>query len=86
MTTDERVKAILNLVGCRGTLSELSELISGLGVEKGELTPFEENLPGNDNGFIINVGLVGDRYLDFDVYTLPTNVENVHYITEMTEL
>ncbi len=75
-----------NLVMFRGTKKEIIVELEKIGNRKDIiLEPFEEPLPENDLSFNTNIGMIGDSYLDFEVYLLPTNKKDVFIVTEVTE-
>ena len=75
-----------NLVLFRGTKVEICEKLNSIGLRDDcFLQEFEEPLPGNDFGFNINLGKIGDCDLDFEVYLLPTNKKDVFVITEVNQ-
>ena len=73
-----------NMVGFRGTLTEITKEIQKFALRDGVfLEPFEENLKGMDLGFNTNLGEIDDTYFDFEVFMLPTRKEKVFIITEI---
>ena len=75
-----------NLVMFRGTKEEIIEKLNMIGSRNDcFLEAFEEALPENDYGFNTNLGMVGEHYLDFEIYMLPTNEKDTFIITEVNE-
>ena len=80
-------RAMSSLVLFRGTKEKITAKLNGFRVEREEsvnLEPFEEPLPENDFGFNTNLGKIGDKYLDFEIFMLPTNKKDTFLITEVS--
>ena len=73
-----------NIVLFRGTKDDIIKKINAIGLRNDSiLEPKENPLLFNDLGFNINLGVVNDNYLDFEVYMLPTNIKDYFIITEI---
>lgn len=83
------VSSTLGLVGFRGTEDEIkSKLGFFMGIEMEALfSRFEED-NSIDIGYVANLGMSGETYLDFDIFVIETretkNKRKVLYITEVT--
>ena len=76
---------IKQLVGFRGTKIEIVAKLNNLGPRHDcFLEAFEDPLPGIDLSFNTNLGMIGDHYLDFEIYMLPTRKLDEFMITEVT--
>jgi len=79
-------QAMQKLFFFRGTKEEIIAKLNEIGLRNDcFLEPFEEPLPENDLGFNTNLGEIGDHYLDFEVYLLPTNQKDCFLVTEVNE-
>lgn len=86
MTKKTADRKMQGLVHTRCTKQELIMKLALLSVNRDSipvLTPFEEPLPENDFGFSTNIGMLGETYLDYEIFMLPTNKQDVFLITEI---
>jgi len=85
----ERIGLVSNemkkLVLFRGTMEEIVAKVNEIKIREDDvvLEPFEEFAPITDFGFNTNLGQIGDKYLDFEIYMLPTNKRGNFVITKV---
>ena len=78
-------KAMEKLVLFRGTKEEIISKLNEIKIthQSVVLEPFENPLEGNDLGFNISLGMIGNEYIDYEIYMLPTMRKGEFLITEI---
>lgn len=77
-------QSMQRLIRYRGTKDEIVSKLNNLGPRHDcFLEAFEDPLPENDLGFNTNLGMIGDHYLDFEIYMLPTMKADTFIIIEI---
>jgi hypothetical protein len=75
-----------DIVLFRGTIEDVKNKFNDLKINRDEdvvFQKFEEETPTGDIGFNTNVGQIGDEYIDYEVYLLPTKKTNHYIVTEV---
>jgi len=87
MTDKEQQSKIIDkmhrLVGLRDTEEEIQNTIEKLTGREISMSRAEEDT-SLDLCYVVAAGMVGDNYMDFDVFVLETRQKGVFYVTEVT--
>jgi len=75
---------MFNLINSRFTLPELMSQLQEIGNKAKCVYDWtEEGEQYNDYSINTNIGMIGEVYLDYEIFMLPTNKPEVYLITEI---